>query len=172
MGPKKLSNSLNLDLQTAYDIHNTWFSTYHKMAKWQEKVRAFGEEHGYVVNKWGRRMAVGRYWHTDDEGNTKLRSSSYTLSPALLGQSSTTEVIKDGLLKMPRWLQLCVVSPVHDALVFVIPNDRVDEARQEIVRCMEQTIEGIDFPVTVGPAADNWWAADHEWPEEGRESTW
>ena len=123
---------------------------YPAMIAWQNKVRIEGER-GYVTNRWGRKMQIDK-------------DKAYTQAPAAHGQSGTTEVLYDGLLKMAerdvqliRWL----VCPVHDAILMDVPEDKIEYVKQVVPECMEQTINGIDFTISCGPAAPTWEGARH-----------
>ena len=81
-----------------------------------------------------------------------------------MGQSGTAEIIWDGLIEMvkrDRRLIQWVVCMIHDALLFDIPEDQLDYAVPMIVECMEQEINGIEFPVSHGPFGDTWEGARH-----------
>lgn len=112
---------------------------------------------GRIWNWWGRQMVVEP-------------SNSYTQSFALIGQSGTTEIMKDALIRFyqadPRFITW-IVAPVHDALVFDIPEYEVDNGVVGVLRdLMEVTWypadgQSIDFPVGVGSPARDWASAGH-----------
>ena len=92
------------------------------------------------------------------------KDRAYTQAPAAHGQSGTTEVLYDGLIKMARKdlrLMHWLVCPIHDAILMDIPENDVDYVRAAVDECMTQTINGIEFPVSSGPAGDTWEAARH-----------
>ena len=60
-------------------------------------------------------------------------------------------------IRLIHWL----VCPIHDAILMDIPEDEVDYVRAAVAECMTQTINGIEFPVSSGPAGDTWEAARH-----------
>jgi len=149
-GPKTLARSSKQPIQEAERFVDTMNLAYPVMISWQNRVRREGER-GYVVNHWGRKILIDK-------------DMAYTQAPAAHGQSGTTEVLYDGLIKlaqrnpeMLRWL----VCPIHDAVLMDIPEDRVEETKAVVRECMEQTINGIEFPVSSGPAADTWQGARH-----------
>lgn len=132
---------------------------YKFVARWQDEVTKFGEQNGYVENAWGRRMTV-------DEGR------SFTQSSALLGQSTTREMLFDGLIRIAeadieriRWVRMLV----HDAVVFSIPEEIAEEGAKWCIDKMEalfypKTRVGfpVMFPMEHGPLdAKDWHSAGH-----------
>jgi len=118
---------------------------------WQQAAEREALKTRGVKNRWGRKMPV-------DKGR------EFNQACALLGQSSTRAILVDALIKMwhadPRsaaWW----VAPVHDAMIYQIPDDLIDYARDLIVECMEFKWDDIDFPVELGEPADTWFAAGH-----------
>ncbi len=158
VGSKKLAAGLGVTLEEATGFIDAYKRAYPLVARWQDEVTAEGE-HGYVTNWWGRRMRV------DPE-------RSFTQSSALIGQSTTREVLFDGLIRIARdnievlrWLRMTV----HDAVVWSIPKDKVGAAVPWIVERMSLTFDPqtqvsqpIDFTMSVGPLdATDWYAAGH-----------
>lgn len=150
-GPKKLAWTTGLPLETMQRFADGMAEKYPVLTKWQMDVRRAAELDGYTINRWGRKMVVepSRFW---------------TMTPALHGQSGTAEVLKDGLIRMlerdPR-LIFWMVGSVHDALVADIPEEELHWVQPAIIECLETTINGIEFPVSYGKPADNWYEAGH-----------
>lgn len=149
-GTKTLARSSKQPIQEAERFVDAMNLAYPVMIAWQNRVRREGER-GYVINHWGRKILIDK-------------DMAYTQAPAAHGQSGTTEVLYDGLIKlakankvMLRWL----VCPIHDAILMDIPEDRVEETKTIVRECMEQTINEIHFPVSSGPSASNWMGAKH-----------
>ena len=149
-GARKLAATAKQPLEVAERFISAMRAAYPMLIAWQDKVRNDGAK-GYVINHWGRKIIVDK-------------DRAYTQAPAAHGQSGTTEVLYDGLIKMARkdirlihWL----VCPIHDAILMDIPENDVDYVRAAVDECMTQTINGIEFPVSSGPAGDTWEAARH-----------
>ena len=92
------------------------------------------------------------------------KDRAYTQAPAAHGQSGTTEVLYDGLIRMAKkdsrliqWL----VCPVHDAILMDVPEEEIEYVRAVVPEYMVQTINGIEFPVSAGPAGNTWAEARH-----------
>lgn len=149
-GSKKLAATAKQPLDLAEKFVDAMKRAYPGVIAWQNRVRAEGEK-GSVRNRWGRVMQIDR-------------DSAYTQAPAAFGQSGTAEIIWDGLIEMlerDERLIKWVVCMIHDALLFDFPEDQLDYAVPMVVECMEQNINGIEFPVGHGPAGDTWQDARH-----------
>lgn len=160
-GAKKLAAISGLDELTMFRFVDNFYERYPDVARWTAQVRKDGERDDAVTNPWGRRMVIERYWN-EDRG--EWSSKAWTQAPALLGQSGTTEVMYDGLIKMyhhDRRLLQWVVCPIHDAILLDVPEDEVDYAREAVPYCLEQEINGVPFPLASGPAGDDWCEAGH-----------
>jgi len=128
---------------------------YKKIIAWQKSVRAFAHEHGFVVNRWGRKMFVEK-------------GREYTQAPALMGQSGTREIICDALLAMPHHVVRTVKMQVHDAMVFSVPKAKFEACKDYLVKLMTFELKApssmgmpMDFPAEAGPAGANWFLSDH-----------
>lgn len=158
---EKLAETAGLPVETMQAFLREFAKAYPDLTRWQDEVRADGEK-GELFNRWGRRMVIDRRWN--DEWGV-WRSRSFTQSPALHGQSGTTEVLFDGLFKLYEYdatiITNWLVCTIHDAALFDVPLDRVDYLRAAVVKCMEQTINGVRFPVSYGEPGRTWAEASH-----------
>lgn len=158
IGAKKLAATLGVTVQEALGFLENYRETYPWVARWQDRVTREGES-GYVTNSWGRRMVVDP-------------DRSFNQSSALIGQSSTREILFDGLiaiarerLEVIRYLRMTV----HDAIVLSVPEDEKEETVTYVQGKMTQTFDPktnvsqpVEFPVSVGPLdAYDWFGAGH-----------
>jgi hypothetical protein len=97
---------------------------------------------------------------------------SFNQSSALIGQSSTREILFEGLIRIARenfymmkWLRMTV----HDAIVWSIPGKEVETAVPYILKTMTYTFDPktnvsqpVEFPMSVGPLnATDWFGSSH-----------
>ena len=150
-GVNTLSKTAKLPKHYAQMFVDAMERAYPQVISWQNSVRNFADRHGFVRNMWGRAMQVEA-------------ERSYTTSVALQGQSTTREVMIDGLIALveaepefEKWLVLWV----HDEIICDVPIDKVDYARVMLETHMPQHIHGIDFTISVGNPAPNWAKCDH-----------
>jgi len=157
VGKKKLATVIGTTEEVAGKFIRAYQNEYPHVYSWQEDATRRGES-GWITNDWGRKMRVDK-------------DRSFTQSSALLGQSGTREIMYDGMIRMlnqaPRLLTW-IVAPVHDALVFDIPEDELEWTLLTIQECMEQMFKPKDargqeifFSVDHGHPADNWEEAGH-----------
>lgn len=119
---------------------------------WQNRVRQEGYK-GTVTNLWGRVMVV-------EDGR------AFTQAPALIGQSTTREIVCDALLRMPYHILRMVKAQIHDALLFSVPKKYYESAKKYLVNLMFDVLDPprglrMEFPVEAGPPGNNWYEAGH-----------
>lgn len=144
-------------LDMAYKFIDAMNRAYPWNKRWREKAAQEGDN-GFVTNSWGRRMFV-------DDGR------SFTMSPGLLGQAGTREIMMDGLIRIAvKRMDVirCLVASVHDAVIWDIPEKDLDWMVPFILENMETdyhpgTIVGqtIRFTMSAGRPSDNWAEASH-----------
>lgn len=159
VGAKKLAAVLDVTVQEAMGFLDNYRETYPYVAAWQDRITREGER-GFVENSWGRRMTVEP-------------DRSFNQSSALIGQSTTREILFDGLIAIAldrieviRYFRMLV----HDAIVVSVPEDRKEELVPYIKGKMTQTFDpktnvsiAVDFPMSTGPLdARDWFQAGHE----------
>lgn len=159
IGSKKLAATLGVTVAEAAGFLQAYRDAYPWVALWQDRVTAEGEN-GYVTNTWGRRMPVDA-------------NRSFTQSSALIGQSSTREILFDGLIRIAvddiektRWIRMTV----HDAVVFCLPAGDIEKHVAYVEEKMSMVFDPgtpvsqpIPFVMSHGPInATNWYSASHE----------
>lgn len=158
VGSKKLAAAVGVEQWEAREFIDNYQAAYPWVKYWQDNVTEEGDR-GYVTNAWGRRMTVDP-------------DRSFTQSSALIGQSTTREILMDGLIRIAqdrlgvlRWLKVTI----HDAVLWAIPKDDVEWAVPYILKKMSTTFDPktkvsrpIEFTLGVGPLdATDWHAASH-----------
>lgn len=139
------------------DLQAQMKETYAWLTRYKEQQYKFGEENGYVENKWGRRMQV-------------IKSRAYTQAPAQQGQGATREVMGDAILRLIRKGEYYIRSLraiIHDELLLEFKEDRIEEDIHVVKECMEVTFDPgtvvslpIKFPVGYG-WGKSWKDASH-----------
>lgn len=85
----------------------------------------------------------------------------------MLGQSTTNEILADGLIRLPMRALRMIRLTIHDAILASIPKSNYERDRNLIARCLTRRWKPryggveIEFPVTYGPPARNWREAGH-----------
>jgi hypothetical protein len=154
VGAKKLAISADISVEEARMFLEGLNNAFPGVVAWQESSTAFARRYGFVMNDWGRKMAV-------DAGR------EFTQPPALEGQSSTNEIFSDGLIRLPDRILRMVVITVHDALVLSMPRATLDRDVAVVLRCFTRTWKPkaggqmIEFPLGHGTPGLNWKDAQH-----------
>ena len=158
VGAKKLAASVGVTVPEAMEYIDNYKKAYPWVTRWQENITREGDT-GRVTNWWGRKMVVDP-------------DRSFNQSSALIGQSTTREILFDGLIaialdriELIRYLRMTV----HDAVVWSIPQESVEEDVEYILGKMTQVFDPgtnvsqpIEFPMSVGPLdATDWYGAGH-----------
>ena len=150
-GAKTISRAAGVTQEEASNFVSQMAKAFPKVVAWRNRMATMGERDGYIENKWGRRMPV-------------VREQSYTQSSALMGQSGTREIMKDALIKMlnhdPRLIGWVKV-PVHDELIFSIPESELAWAVPKIEELMYYEWDGVEFYASHGTPANDWEKAGH-----------
>lgn len=158
IGAKKLAATLDVTVAEALEFLDNYKQTYVWVSRWQDAVTREGDR-GFVTNWWGRQMVVDP-------------DRSFNQSSALIGQSSTRELLFDGLIAIaldrPELIRNLRMT-VHDAVVWSLPKDTLDDTVPYILGKMTQTFDPgtnvsipIEFPMSVGRLdATNWHEAGH-----------
>lgn len=157
VGARKLAASVGVTVAEAAEYIDNYKKAYPWVTMWQETVTREGDK-GSVTNWWGRKMTVDP-------------DRSFNQSAALIGQSSTREILFDGLIRIAydnieliRWVRMTV----HDAVVICVPEKDLDWGVTYFQEKMSMTFDPdtnvsqpVDFTLSTGKPADDWYMASH-----------
>ncbi|MCD7785718.1 MAG: bifunctional 3'-5' exonuclease/DNA polymerase [Oscillospiraceae bacterium] len=121
---------------------------YPGLTKWQEETKAHAEKTCYAETWLGRRRYLPDIL-SDDWGKKSFAERCALNTPiqgtaADILKAACARIIK-GLPERP-WLQ--PILQIHDELVFIVPDDKVQEAESFIKECMEvQPYPEFDVPI-------------------------
>jgi DNA polymerase-1 len=142
-GPKGAAalTGLSLDITTKFD--QGMKKAFPVLCSWRDKIRRRAVQTGLVSSKWNRPLRV-------------IPGQEYTQAPAQIGQSTTRDLLCDGLLRMDREVleMLCLV--IHDEIVLEVPEDRVEEIAEKAMAALTTKFEGVPITCGVSPAAQSW----------------
>lgn len=148
IGVNKLVRQLGITEEQATRFLEFMRTNYPNLIRWQNQVREFAKVHKFVVNNWGRKMPV-------DVGR------EYTQAPALLGQSSTRELLFDGLIALSDEILRMLKATIHDEVLFSFPPARVVDLASQVMEAFDVEWNEIKIPLQQGPQAHNWHEASH-----------
>lgn len=142
-GPAGASALTGLSLEITTQFDEGMKRAFPVLCRWRDQIRKRAVRTGLVASKWGRPLRV-------------IPGQEYTQAPAQIGQSTTRDLLCDGLLRMdPETLSmLCLV--IHDEIVLEVPVDRVEEIGQRAMDALTTTFQGVPITCGVSPASQSW----------------
>lgn len=142
-GPKGAAAHTGLPLTTTKRFDDGMRRAFPVLCRWRDTIRRRAERTGLVPSKWGRPLRV-------------IPGQEYTQAPAQVGQSTTRDLLCDGLLRMDREVldMLCLV--IHDEIVLEVPEGRVEEIAEKAMAALTTTFEDVPITCGVSPASRSW----------------
>lgn len=157
MSPFGLSNALGIERNLAQDYITRYFERYPAIQNYMNSIRQIAHEQGYVETLWQRRI----YLPEINATNLQRQKGAERAAINAPLQGTAAEIIKLAMINIDRWLQESklktkMVMQVHDELVFEVPEDELDNVKENIRNFMVNTIE-LDIPLAVDIGeGDNW----------------
>ena len=144
--------NLNLSLEDSEALRNNFFKAYPTLLQWHEDCKNYARANGYTWSPIGRK----RFLPDINSSNFKLRGQAerQSINSGVQGFASDmcTSALADIVFSDEIDHDRCIVlGSVHDAILFEIRDDYVDEVSPIINRLMEKPsiIEGIDIPIPI-----------------------
>ena len=121
-----------------------------------ENTRASAYEMGYVETLFGRRLHLPEI----NSSNGMRRQAAERTAINAPMQGTAADIIKIAMLNVNAWLKdnadIKMIMQVHDELVFEVPTDKLDYAKENIGQLMSNAAElAIPLVVDIG-VGDNW----------------
>lgn len=121
-------------------------SSFPRVIQWQGEVRAWAEAGNLLDNGFGRRLRC-------EPGR------EYTQAPAMMGQSTTRDVVAEGLLRMvrryPHLVPLLRVI-VHDEIVMSLPVAHLEEYCAQVLDVMTFEFKGVPMTWGISKPGQTW----------------
>jgi DNA polymerase-1 len=147
------------DLNYAKDLMDTYFNTYSGIKPWSHTMVMQAREVGYVRTLTGRRRHIINL-DNDDLG---LRKAAERRVSNTIIQGSAADIIKGAMIKLFSNKHLTsmgckILLQVHDELVFMCPEEHVDECLPIIENIMEHPFKkDLRLPVSVAIGTAKYW---------------
>lgn len=142
-GPKGASAHTGLPLEVTRKFDDGMKRAFPVLCRWRDRIRRKAEQTGLVASKWGRPLRV-------------IPGQEYTQAPAQVGQSTTRDLLCDGLLKMDREVLEMLVLVIHDEIVLEVPEDRVEEITGKAMKALTTFFETVPITCGASPASRVW----------------
>lgn len=123
-----VENTKGMTWDIGNTVVNAMKSRFGGVMAWQDRVRAQGEAGFPLNNGFGRRILADP-------------RKAYTQSPAMVGQSTTRDILAEGLLTMAEeypFLLSYLRVIVHDEVILSLPEDRAQELATLAQSCIDR----------------------------------
>lgn len=155
-----LAQNLNISRTEAKEIIDNYFIQYPTIKSYMDNAILKARELGYVETISHRR----RYLPDIASANAVVRGFAERNAINAPIQGSAADIIKIAMIKVDQALQANnlktkMLLQVHDELVFDVPKEEVDKAKEVILTAMENAFE-FSIPLIVeANTAENWLGA-------------
>jgi len=151
-----LSRQLGIPRDAALRYMDRYFARYPGVREFMDRTRTEASERGHVETLFGRRL----YLPEIASRNRQRREYAERAAINAPMQGTAADIIKRAMLRIDAWLQetsgIHMIMQVHDELVFEVPEDRLEEAKQRIAQEMSAAAElTVPLEVDVGTGL-NW----------------
>lgn len=144
--------NLNITEEQSESFRNNFFEAYPRLLPWHEECKDYARKNGHTWSPIGRK----RFLPDINSSNFKLRGQAerQSINSGVQGFASDMciSALSDIVFSDEIDHDRCIVlGSVHDAILFEIREDYVDEVSPIINRLMEKPsiIEGIDIPIPI-----------------------
>ena len=156
-----LGQQLGMSRDEAQQHIDVYFSRYPKVRDYVEQSRKTAAEKGYVETLFGRRIMVPEI---NSKNGLRRKAAERAAINAPL-QGTAADIIKVAMICVQQWLDSArspvkMVMQVHDELIFEVPDNQIDDAKQHIVDCM-QGAATLSVPLIVDVGVGNNWDEAH-----------
>ena len=153
-----LSKELKINRKEAANYIDNYFNKYEGVKNYIEETVKKTRETGYVATIFGRR----RYIPDINSKNRVMREFAERAAVNMPIQGSAADIIKLAMIEMNskiKKLNVKMLIQVHDELLFDVPNNVVDKAKDVIKETMENIVK-LNVPLKVDiKTGKNWYEA-------------
>ncbi|MDY0405361.1 DNA polymerase I [Virgibacillus sp. 179-BFC.A HS] len=152
-----LSQNLGITRKEAKKFIDRYFETYPDVKKYMDDIVNEAKHQGYVTTIMHRR----RYLPEINSRNFNKRSFAERTAMNTPIQGSAADIIKQAMIDLHSRLkkekmQARMLLQVHDELILEAPKEELDQLKEIVPDCMENTID-LDVPLKVEYAYGNSW---------------
>lgn len=152
-----LARQLGIDRKAAQQYVDLYFERYPGVKEFMESTRERARADGYVTTVFGRRL----YLPEINARNAQRRQYAERTAINAPMQGTAADIIKMAMIEVDGWLQqsgreIKMIMQVHDELVFEVPLDQLDQAREQIAQRMVSVAQlSVPLLVDIG-VGENW----------------
>jgi DNA polymerase-1 len=140
MGPRKLSEEMEIDFKTAKAYIDAYYDRYKGVARYRDEMIQEAKKQGYVSTLFGRR----RYLPDINHGNRVIQAEAERMAVNTPIQGTAADLIKTAMIHI--YDQLCkdglrskMLLQVHDELVLEVPEKELDA----VIPMIREKMEGV-----------------------------
>ncbi len=149
MGAFRLARDSDLTLAQANEFIKTYFDRLPRVQLYMENAKQIAKDTGYLTTLFGRRRTFVF------QGNFNARQQAEREAINMPIQGTAADIIKKAMIDLHPLLadlDASMILQVHDELVLEVPEDRVQEAAEVVVRVMEGACK-LDAPLKANAQA-------------------
>ena len=120
-------------------------------------TRKIAAKNGFVETMFGRRL----YLPDINSKNMMLRKAAERAAINAPMQGAQADLIKMAMINLDQWIEqnakdIFMLMQVHDELIFEVPNDKLNFAKENIANIMNKVANlSVNLKVEIG-IGDNW----------------
>lgn len=156
-----LAKQLKISKKEANLYMTTYFAKFNKVLEFMKKTREFAAKNGFVETMFGRRL----YLPDINSKNMMLRKAAERAAINAPMQGAQADLIKMAMINLDQWIEqdakdIFMLMQVHDELIFEVPNDKLNFAKENIANIMNKVANlSVNLKVEIG--IGNNWAMAH-----------
>lgn len=144
--------NLNLSLEDSEQLRNNFFEAYPRLLPWHEECKQYARKNGHTWSPIGRKRFLpdinSSNW--SDRGSAERQSINSGVQGFASDMciSALSDIVFSDIIDHERCK---VLGSVHDAILFEVRDDYIDEVVPVIKEMMEHPsiVEGIDIPIPI-----------------------
>ncbi|RLB11877.1 MAG: DNA polymerase I [Deltaproteobacteria bacterium] len=145
MGPKRLSEEIDIDYRKAKEYIDRYYEKYKGVARFREEIIEFARKNGYVTTLFNRR----RYIPDINSENHRIRAEAERIAINTPIQGTAADLIKKAMINIHERMKkesplTKMIMQVHDELVFEVPEKEVEKVKNMV----KEEMEGV-YPMRV-----------------------
>jgi DNA polymerase I len=157
-----LSQRLGIPRGEAATIIENYFKQFPGVHRYMEQIVVDAKKYGYVETITGRRRVI----RDIGSANATIRGGAERMAMNTPIQGTAADMIKLAMINIARELERAglktrMLLQVHDELLFEVPEDEVEQARELVLNEMRNALTLGDVPVEVEAGTGTNWLEAH-----------
>ena len=149
MGPKKLSETINVSTKEAKEFIEKYFASFPTVKNFIEKTKLYARENGYVQTLLKRRR-----FFDFASANARTIANYEREAVNTIFQGSAADIIKKAMLEIKqKFPKAKMILQIHDELIFEIENEKEAVEYKNIM----ETVFKLKVPLKVGISFGKRW---------------